>query len=338
MRAEFTIGRGETHVSVPVAEPAVSVLMAVRNGAAYLDESLASLAEQTFEDFEIVVVDNGSTDGTAGIIREWTRREPRLRVFRLDHRGVSASRNMAAAKARAPLFAQLDADDLALPHRLARQVAVMNARPLLALLGSAVELIDARGRRIGSLRRPLGDAKLRSFLREGCAFVHSSVIMRRDAFFAAGGYRAGLERAEDFDLWLRMAGQGELANLAEPLVRYRMHDLSTSARGAIRQAIAIGCVGAAREARRLGRPEPFYRGVPLLRAAPPLLGLTPGAFRRHVRLTALRLAVSRNYLKLPVPPAVKGAIRACAIRLGFRGVYLLALRLLLAFSRLGTER
>jgi hypothetical protein len=334
MLAEIKIDQGETQVSAPVAEPAVSVLMAVRNGAAYLDESLASLATQSFEDLEIVVVDNGSTDGTAEIIRDWARREPRLRAFRLDHRGVSASRNLAAAKARAPLLAQLDSDDLALPHRLAVQVATMNARPLLALLGSAAELIDARGRRIGSLRHPLGDAALRAFLREGNGFVHSSMMMRRDAFLAAGGYRAGLGRAEDFDLWLRMAGLGEMANLAEPLVRYRMHDLSTSAGGPVRQAIAIGCVGAAREARRLGRPEPFRRGIPLLRAAPPLLGLTPGAFRRHVRLTALRLTVSRNYLKLPVPAAVKGAIRAGAIRLGLRGVYVLSLRLLLAFSRL----
>jgi hypothetical protein len=332
------MARGEKRVPAPVAEPAVSVLMAVRNGAAYLDESLASLAAQTFENFEIIVVDNGSTDGTAGILRDWARHEPRLRAFRLEHRGVSASRNLAAAKARAPLLAQLDADDLALPNRLAVQVAAMEERALLVLLGSAAELIDAHGRRIGSLRRPPDNAELRSFLREGNGFVHSSVMMRRDAFLAAGGYRTGLARAEDFDLWLRMAGQGEMANLVQPLVRYRLHDLSTTARGPVRQAIAIECVGAAREARRLGRPEPFVRGVPLLRAAPQPLGLTPSAFRRDVRLTALRLAVSRNYLRLPVPPAVKSAIRAGAIRLGFRGVYVLALRVLLGSSRLRTER
>jgi hypothetical protein len=338
MLTEFKLARGEMQLPASVAEPAVSVLIAVRNGAAYLDESLASLAAQSFEDFEIVVVDNGSTDGTAGIIRDWARREPRLRAFRLEHRGVSASRNLAAAKARAPLLAPLDSDDLALPHRLAVQVAAMNARPLLALLGSAVELIDTRGRRIGSLRYPPGDAELRAFLREGKVFAHSSVIMRRAAFLAAGGYRAGLGLAEDFDLWLRMAEHGEMANLAEPLVRYRMHDHSTTARGRVRQAIAMGCVGAAREARRLGRPEPFHRGVPLLRAALPLLGLTRGAFRRHVRLTALRLAVSRFYLKLPVPPAVKDALRASGIRLGFRGAYVLALQQWLAFSQLRTER
>jgi hypothetical protein len=328
----------EMELPARVAEPAVSVLMAVRNGAAYLDESLASLAAQTFEDFEIVVVDNGSTDGTAAIIREWARREPRLRAFRLEQRGVSASRNLAVAEARAPLLAPLDSDDLALPHRLAVQVAAMNARPDLALLGSAVELIDGRGRRIGSLRFPPGDAELRTFLREGRVFAHSSVIMRRDAFLAAGGYRAGLALAEDFDLWLRMADQGRIAILPEPLARYRMHDRSTTARGRVRQAIALGCVRAAGQARAFGRPEPFRRGVPLLRAALPLLGVTRGAFRRHVRLTAFRLAVSRLYLKLPVPPAVKGAIRAVAVRLGLRDVYVLALRQWLAFSRLRTER
>jgi GT2 family glycosyltransferase len=338
MLTEFKLAPGETELPASVAEPALSVLMAVRNGADYLDESLASLAAQTFEDFEIVLVDNGSIDRTPAIVRDWARREPRLRAFRLEGRGVSASRNLAAARARAPLLAALDADDLALPHRLAVQVAAMNARPRLALLGSAVELIDRRGRRIGSLHYPPGDAELRTFLREGKVFTHSTVVMRRDVFLAAGGYRAGLGLAEDYDLWLRLADHGELANLAEPLVRYRMHDGNTTARGWVRQAIAIGCVGAASEARRLGRPEPFRRGVPVLRDALPLLGVTRAAFRSHVRLTALRLAVSRFFLRLPVPPAIKGAIRASAVRLGFRRMYVLALQQWLAFSRLRTER
>ena len=324
---------GEEGAAVRGAMPAVSVLVPVRNGAAFLDQSIASLAAQSFADFEILVVDNGSTDATTNILRDWARREPRLRLLSLDRPGVSASRNFAAARARAPLLAYLDADDVALPHRLAVQVAAMNARPSLALLGSAAELIDAGGRRIGALRPPLEDAQIREFQREGSGFVQSSVIMRREAFLAAGGYREGLGLAEDFDLWLRMAERGRMANLAEPLVRYRMHHGNVTARKSVRQALAVGAVGAARAARELGAAEPFLRGVPVLRMAPPLLGLTPSAYRRHVRLTALRLILARRYHLLPLPRPLKDAIRFAAVRLGLRELIVPALHWMLSFPR-----
>jgi hypothetical protein len=314
--------------------PAVSVLIPVRNCASYLDEALESLATQTFTDFEIVIVDNGSSDGTAEVIAAWARREPRLRAFRLDRPGLSESLNFAASKARAPLLARLDGDDIAYPGRLERQIGAMAERPRLGLLGSAAELIDSRGRYVGALDRPTGDSALRKFLETGCGFVHSSVMMRREAFEAAGGYRKGLNVAEDYDLWLRMAEVTELANLPERLVRYRLHTASNTARRPVRQAIAIACVTAAREARRLGRPEPFSGGIPELRKALPLLGLTPAAFRRSLRLTTFRLVVSHHYLALPVPARLKAAVRNSAIRLGLRPLYLLGLRSMLALGRM----
>jgi glycosyltransferase involved in cell wall biosynthesis len=146
------------------AAPAVSVLMAVRNGASYLDEALQSLAAQTFADFETIVVDNGSIDRTAAILAQWTRRESRPRAVRLDGRGLSGSLNRAASMARAPLPARLDGDDVALPHRLAVQVGAMGRQPPLGLFGSAAESIDCRGRRIGVLERPTSDAALRPLL------------------------------------------------------------------------------------------------------------------------------------------------------------------------------
>ncbi len=325
MLVEAHIAATGERIGDAVPAPAVSVLIPVRNGAAYLGAALESLAAQTWTDFEIVVVDNGSSDRTAFILRDWARREPRLRFFSLDRPGVSASRNFAAARARAPLLAYLDADDVALPHRLAVQVAAMNARPSLALLGSAAELIDSNGSRIGSLRRPLDDARLREFQRSSSGFIQSSVIMRRESFLAAGGYREGLRFAEDYDLWLRMAERGRIANLAQPLVRYRMHANGATARGPARQALAIHSVDAAREARRLGTAEPFLRGVPLLRIAAPLLGLTPAHYRRQLRLTALRLGLARRYQALPLPRFVKGAVRLAAIRLGLRRPIVLAL-------------
>jgi glycosyltransferase involved in cell wall biosynthesis len=313
--------------------PAVSVLMPVRNCAAYLPLALESLAAQSFEDFEIIVVDNGSSDETSEILRAWGRREPRLRAFRLRRPGLARSLNFAASKARAPLLARLDGDDIALPERLATQVAAMRARPSLGLLGSAAEMIDSRGRRIGAIDRPAGDAELRAFQRSGCGFIHSSVMMRRDAFTAAGGYRKGLNVAEDYDLWLRMAERGEIANLPDRLVRYRIHTDSATARKPVRQAVAVACVTAASEARRRGLPEPFFRGIPELRKALPLLGMTPAGFRSHLRLSALRLIVSHHYLALPLPTPLKAAIRGGAIRFGLRPLYLLALRSVLAAGR-----
>lgn len=313
--------------------PAVSVLMPVRNCAAYLGEALQSLAAQTFGDFEIIVVDNGSSDDTRDILRAWARREPRLRAYRLRRPGLARSLNFAASKARAPLLARLDGDDIAAPGRLAAQVEAMRARPALGLLGSGAEMIDSRGRSVGSLDRPTSDSGLRKFLRTGCAFVHSSVMMRREVFLAAGGYRKGLNVAEDYDLWLRMAEHAQIANLPERLVRYRVHVESATARKPIRQAVAIACVTAAVEARRLGKPEPFFRGIPELRKALPLLGMTQKRFRRELRLTFLRLIVSHHYLALPLPTRFKAALRAAAIRIGLRPAYVLGLRSILSVAR-----
>lgn len=313
--------------------PAVSVLIPVRNCASYLDEALESLAAQTFTDFEIVVVDNGSSDGTRDILRAWARREPRLRAFRLRRPGLARSLNYAASKARAPLLARLDGDDIAAPGRLAAQVRAMRARPALGLLGSGAEMIDSLGRPIGALDRPTADAAVRRFLRAGCAFVHSSVIMRRETFLAAGGYRKGLNVAEDYDLWLRMAEHCEIANLPDRLVSYRVHVGSATARKPVRQAVAVACVTAAAEARRLGRPEPFFRGIPELRKALPLLGMSPAGFRRHLRLTAFRLHVAHAYLALPLPARLKASLRTGAIRLGLRPLYLLGLRSALSLAR-----
>jgi len=128
----------------------------------------------------------------------------------------------------------------------------------------------------------------------------------------------------------------EIANLPRRLVRYRLHTASNTARRPVRQAIAVACVTAAREARRQGLPEPFAGGIPELRKALPLLGLTPAAFRRSLRLTSLRLIVAHHYLALPVPARIKAAIRNAAIRLGLRPFYILGLRSMLAVGRFRT--
>jgi hypothetical protein len=253
--------------------PAISVLMAVRNGALFLNDALASLASQDFADFEIILIDNGSRDDTGRIIAEWAEREPRLRSFQLERPGLARSLRYAASLARAPLFARLDSDDLALPSRLGTQYALMQGRPSLGLLGSAVEVVDDAGHKIGEKHLPESDAELRRFLSWGNPFVHSSIMMRQEIYERAGGYREGLRVCEDFDLWCRMAELTEIGCLDLPLVRYRLHRHAMSFRQSTRIALTDTCIIAAQRARKADVPEPFDRGMPKLRPALALLGM-----------------------------------------------------------------
>jgi cellulose synthase/poly-beta-1,6-N-acetylglucosamine synthase-like glycosyltransferase len=301
--------------------PAVSVLMPVRNGAAYLSEAIASLAAQTFRDFEIVVIDNGSTDATPQLLCEWAKREPRLRSVRIEGPRLTRSLNLAAKLARAPLLARLDADDVALPHRLERQVAAMAANPGIGLLGSNVELIDGRGRRLGRTSVPVDDAAIRHAQRTSCVLAPSSTIIRADLFRKVGGYRPGLNISEDFDLWSRLAEHCELAALPDLLVRFRVHRGSVTARQPRRMALAAMCVVAACEARRRGEPEPFAAGSPNLRRALPLLGLSRAEARRVVAIRSRVNMAYRLFLGLPLPIAVKTALPGIVGSLGVRRLY-----------------
>ena len=271
--------------------------MAVRDGEAFLDAALASLAAQTFRDFEIIIVDNGSGDGTPRVIADWARREPRLRAIHHDRPGLSGSLIAAASHARAPLLARLDADDLALPDRLALQHAEMASRPSLGLLGSSVELIGVDGRVVDERRMAVGDHELRAFLKTRNPFSHSTIMMRRDAYDRAGGYRPGLRIGEDFDLWCRMAEVAEIGNVERPLVRYRVHGAAMSSRQPIRMMIAEQCILAATRARNNAIPEPFRNGVPRLRNALAILGVERSKFLYEVlkaTTVATRLALRDN--------------------------------------------
>jgi glycosyltransferase involved in cell wall biosynthesis len=295
--------------------------MPVHNGALYLDEALASLAAQTFRDFEIVVVDNASTDETPGMLARWAAREPRLRTLRLERNRLSASLNEAARMARAPILARLDADDVARPDRFERQMAALARHPEVGLLGSSAILVDRRGRPLGEIRPPRADKDIRQRHRTSCGIIPSSSIMRAEAFWGAGGYREGLNISEDFDLWLRMGERCTFANLPEPLISYRVHTGSVTARQPVRMALASFCVTAAAEARRTGQREPFRDGRPSLRAALPLLGLSRRDARKIVRYRSLSNMMSRRLLGLPLPPFLRALSPKLVTQLRLRPLY-----------------
>jgi glycosyltransferase involved in cell wall biosynthesis len=143
-------------------------------------------------------------------------------VERQRPRGLTSSLNQALSLARAPLLARLDADDLALPERLARQRAFLDAHPEVGLLGTGAREVDASGREVGIVSPPEDDATIRRALIRRNPFVHSSVMMRRSALADAGGYDKSLAVAQDYDLWMRMSRVTRLANLPGPLIVRRL--------------------------------------------------------------------------------------------------------------------
>jgi glycosyltransferase involved in cell wall biosynthesis len=216
-----------TAISV-TSTPTVSVAMAVYNGEQYLAEAVESILAQTFTDFEFIIIDDGSTDGSLSILRRYAALDRRIRLVSRPNRGQVPTLNEILEMARGELIARMDADDIALPSRLEVQVDYLRRHPECLVVGSRVLLIDGDGEPLcefskAQTHEEIDGAHLRG---EGGAIIHPAVVMRREAFLAVGGYRAEVASAEDLDLWLRLAERGRLANVPEMLLKYRRHPLA----------------------------------------------------------------------------------------------------------------
>jgi glycosyltransferase involved in cell wall biosynthesis len=238
-------------------EPAVSVVMAVHNGQRYVREAIDSVLRQTREDFELLIVDDGSTDDTPRILADYARTDPRMAVHRVSHRGRSAALNFGCAQARAELIARLDDDDVALPERLERQLHFLERHEDVALLGGGALLIDDKGRVFARDEVPTSDAEIRQTLEHSSPFYHPNVVIRRRAVEAVGGYRTAFEPAEDYDLWLRLAEYYALGNLPGFVGMYRMYPEQESV--VFAEAAALRALAARESAsdRREGRADRF---------------------------------------------------------------------------------
>ncbi len=218
------------NASAPAGAPLVSVLLACRNAARFLPDALRGLRDQTYRPIEIVAVDDGSTDATGSILDTFAAENGSVARLRAEGIGPAAARALAFRASSGSLVAIHDADDVSRADRFERQVAALRDRPRLGVLGSAADVIDERGARIGSFPVPLDPRAVRHTLRRAPPFVNGSVLMRRSAYEAAGGFRDAFRSAEDFDLWLRMPADLEMDNLAEPLYAWRRHGANLTAR------------------------------------------------------------------------------------------------------------
>lgn len=200
--------------------PRVSVLMPAYNTEEYVAEAVNSILYQAFQDLELVVVDDGSTDQTLAILH--SLRDPKLRVFSTANRGLEAACNTGLRHCRGELIARLDADDLSMPERLERQVRFLDDNPDVMMIGASCHRIDHQGRDIGDLTVPTDWESIVRFMFRDNPFVHSTVMFRRAAIEAVGPYDV-TERHGDYELWIRMAAAFPVCNLAEPLIVRREH-------------------------------------------------------------------------------------------------------------------
>ena len=204
--------------------PSVSIVLPVRDGSAFLTMAVESILGQTLTNFELIIVDDGSQDSTLAILDELAASDDRIRVLRQEPLGVAAALNTGLSAARAAIVARMDADDIAAPDRLARQLAALNMRPNVVAIGSACRVLDRDGKLLGYRSPPTQSDHIRRTLVRGNCMIHPTMMLRRDPVLRLGGYRSPFRFCEDFDLWLRLSEHYDLINLPEALLDDREHD------------------------------------------------------------------------------------------------------------------
>jgi hypothetical protein len=208
----------------------LSVVMGVYNCSCFLGETLDSILAQTYSDFEFICVDDGSTDYSLEILREYAERDSRIQIVEFpENLGVSCALNEAIARAHAPYIAIADSDDLYQPFRFERQVAFLEAHSDYVAVGSSMITIDARGDVLGMELMPERDASLRWRMLFDSPFLQPAITLRAQTLKSMSAlYRPEYRAAEDYDLWTRILQHGKGYNFNEPFLFYRKRESSIS--------------------------------------------------------------------------------------------------------------
>jgi len=213
--------------------PKVSVLMPVWNvKETFLRMAIESILDQTFDDFEFVIVNDGSTDGTAGVLAEYATKDCRIKtITNPTNIRIARALNIGLEHCLAPLVARQDADDMSAATRLEIEYDFLADRPETALCGTGMYVIDGENRLLMNLVHPCNYAVIRSALTSCCPIVHGSVMFRKDIIKELGGYAStpDVEYAEDYDLWTRLAAKYVIENIPDKILYYhRSHSSKSS--------------------------------------------------------------------------------------------------------------
>jgi len=217
-------------------KPLVSVLMCVFNAEDYLDEAIESILQQTFSDFEFIILDDGSKDNSLKIIQKYAARNYRIQVISRENRGIIPSRNELLAASQGEYVAVMDADDIALPNRFNLQVQYLRSHPEVLGVGGNYHVIDSKGRFLTTFTLPETNDEIQKMMLVGhTAILHPTSMFRSNSIKEIGGYDPEYHLVEDLDLWLRLGEKGQIANLNVSVLKYRLHGNSISEQNGLQQ-------------------------------------------------------------------------------------------------------
>ena len=215
--------------------PTISVVMAVYNAQPYLAKAVESIIGQTFQDFELIIIDDGSTDGSTEDLQRYAATNNRIRLFVRENRGLTKSLNEGLKLVRGQYVARHDADDFSAPDRFQIQVDFLNKNESVSVVGSYAALIDDNGKEIGILKPPCRSADVKEGLRKGNCFCHGSIMAKTSDLIEVGGYREYFEFTQDFDLWLRISKKYNMFNIDKILYYNRRSKKTISRKNLSRQ-------------------------------------------------------------------------------------------------------
>ncbi|MCU0565064.1 MAG: glycosyltransferase [Oculatellaceae cyanobacterium Prado106] len=239
----------------------ISILLPAYNAERFIEAAIVSILQQTFTEFELIVIDDGSTDQTGAIVEALAQQDSRVRLLHSTHGGLSRALNQGIATAQYDWVGRMDADDIALPDRLQKQVEAIHAQPQVVAWGTYAYHINAQGKPLGMART--GPTTEEEFLRQRQAghlvqLIHPTVLLRKDVLLAVGGYDPEFELVEELELFDRMAAYGATLAIPEPLLQYRVHSASVSMQKFFIQRVLMRYVVARHRDRLAGKPELSY--------------------------------------------------------------------------------
>jgi len=200
--------------------PKLSVAMSVYNGEEFLKETIASILNQTFANFEFIIIDDGSTDKSKSIIESFN--DQRIKLISRENKGLTSSLNEGISLSQGEYIARMDADDIAHPQKFEKQIAFLDKNPEICLGGTWAKMIDKNNNEIGDYKTPISSKEIRKEVFWHNPFIHSSVMIRKKVLKDLGGYNEKYKTAQDYELWSRLVPKYQTANLPEFLLKYRL--------------------------------------------------------------------------------------------------------------------